>query len=206
LALDPNGRIVARHSVPTPISYPRSGWVEQSGDEVWRATTTAIAGCLTGLPVQAKIAAIGISNQRETVLLWRRSTGETIGPCVTWQCRRSSGRIDALRTSTTEELVEATTGLGLDPLCLDLEMKWGHVVFSRLRRSVGCSTPIPRRAHWRRVVGEKWGLFEAAISPLALRVRHQAHALERIASSTSSRERSSAALEVDPQWRRDDEL
>jgi glycerol kinase len=124
LALDPNGRIVARHSVPTPISYPRPGWVEQSGDEVWRATTTAIAGCLTGLPEQAKIAAIGISNQRETVLLWQRSTGETIGPCVTWQCRRSSDRIDALRPRTTEEVVEATTGLGLDPLFPAAKIGW----------------------------------------------------------------------------------
>src|SRR6516165_5902014 len=124
LALDPNGRIVARHSVPTPISYPRPGWVEQSGDEVWRATTTAIAGCLTGLPEQAKIAAIGISNQRETVLLWQRSTGETIGPCVTWQCRRSSDRIDALRNPAIEEQVVSSTGLGLDPLFPAAKIGW----------------------------------------------------------------------------------
>ena len=105
LALDPDGRIVARHSVPTPIAYPRPGWVEQSGDEIWRATTAAIDGCLSALPEPATIAAIGVSNQRETVLLWRRSTGETIGPCVTWQCRRSSDRIDALRTPAIEEAV-----------------------------------------------------------------------------------------------------
>ena len=80
---------------PTPIAYPRPGWVEQSGDEIWRATTAAIEGCLSSLPAGATIAAIGVSNQRETVLLWRRSTGETVGPCVTWQCRRSSDRIDA---------------------------------------------------------------------------------------------------------------
>jgi len=92
LALDPDGRIVARHSVPTPIAYPRPGWVEQSGDEIWRATTAAVDGCLAALPEHTTIAAIGVSNQRETVLLWRRSIGETIGPCVTWQCRRSSDR------------------------------------------------------------------------------------------------------------------
>ena len=103
LALDPDGRIHARCSVPTPIRYPRPGWVEQSGDEIWRATTAAIDGCLAALPEQAKIAAIGVSNQRETVLLWRRSTGETIGPCVTWQCRRSSDRIDAIRTADDRE-------------------------------------------------------------------------------------------------------
>ena len=110
LGLDPDGRIVARHSVPTPIAYPRPGWVEQSGDEIWRATTAAIDGCLSVLPEPATIAAIGVSNQRETVLLWRRSTGETLGPCVTWQCRRSSDRIDALRTPAIEEAVEFEDG------------------------------------------------------------------------------------------------
>src|SRR5271157_5307977 len=124
LALDPDGRIVARHSVPTPIAYPRPGWVEQSGDEIWRATTAAIDGCLSALPEPATIAAIGVSNQRETVLLWRRSTGETVGPCVTWQCRRSSDRIDALRTSAIEETVESKTGLGLDPLFPAAKIGW----------------------------------------------------------------------------------
>lgn len=107
LALDSEGRIAARSSVPTPIAYPRPGWVEQSGDEIWRATSAAVDGCLAALPEPATIAAIGVSNQRETVLLWRRSTGETIGPCVTWQCRRSSDRIDALRTRAVEEAVDA---------------------------------------------------------------------------------------------------
>ena len=124
LALDPDGRIVGRHSVPTPIAYPRPGWVEQSGDEIWRATTAAIEGCLAALPETATIAAIGVSNQRETVLLWRRSTGETIGPCVTWQCRRSSDRIDSLRTPAIEEAVESKTGLGLDPLFPAAKIGW----------------------------------------------------------------------------------
>jgi glycerol kinase len=124
LALDPDGGIVARGSVATPIAYPRPGWVEQSGDEIWRATTAAIDGCLKALPQPAKIAAIAISNQRETVLLWRRSTGETIGPCVTWQCRRSSDRIDALRTPDVEQGVAAKTGLGLDPLFPAAKIGW----------------------------------------------------------------------------------
>ena len=108
LALDSTGQVVARHSVPTPVHYPQPGWVEQSGEEIWRATLDAIEGCLANLPDGFNIAAIGVSNQRETVLLWRRSTGETIGPCVTWQCRRSSDRIDALRSREIEERVVAT--------------------------------------------------------------------------------------------------
>jgi len=124
LALDPDGRVVARHSVPTPIAYPQPGWVEQSGDEIWRATTAAIEGCIAALPKGATVAAIGISNQRESVLLWRRSTGETVGPCVTWQCRRSSDLIDALRSPDVEESVVSKTGLGLDPLFPAAKIGW----------------------------------------------------------------------------------
>ena len=124
LALDADARIAARHFVPTPIAYPRPGWVEQSGAEIWRATVEATDGCLAELPERAPIAALSVSNQRESVLLWRRSTGETIGPCVTWQCRRSADRIDAIRSPRIEELVAARTGLGLDPLFPAAKIGW----------------------------------------------------------------------------------
>ena len=97
--------------------------------EIWRATIEAIDGCLAALPAGATIAAVGVSNQRETVLLWRRSTGETIGPCVTWQCRRSSDRIDALRTPAIEETVAPRPG-SASIRCFPPP------------RSAGCSTPI----------------------------------------------------------------
>ena len=124
LAIDAQGRIAARHSVPTPIRYPKPGWVEQSGAEIWSATVEAIEGCLAALPADASLAAVSVSNQRESVLLWRRSTGETIGPCVTWQCRRSADRVDALRAPATEEAVVAKTGLGLDPLFPAAKIGW----------------------------------------------------------------------------------
>jgi glycerol kinase len=79
---------------------------------------------LAHLPEGGKIASLAISNQRETVLLWRRSTGRTIGPCVTWQCRRSSDRIDSLRTPEREARVAALTGLGLDPLFPAAKIGW----------------------------------------------------------------------------------
>ncbi|MBV8241313.1 MAG: glycerol kinase [Hyphomicrobiales bacterium] len=124
LALDEEGRIAARHSVPTPIAYPRPGWVEQSGAEIWRATTNAVDGCLSALPDETAIAAVAVANQRESVLLWRRSTGEPIGPCVTWQCRRSSDRLDRIRTPEIEEAVVSQTGLGLDPLFPAAKIGW----------------------------------------------------------------------------------
>ena len=125
VALDAEARVAARHSAPTPVRYPRPGWVEQSGAEIWRATCEAIEGCLAALPPGATIAApLGVANQRETVLLWRRSTGEPIGPCVTWQCRRSADRIDRIRNPKTEEAVARTTGLALDPLFPAAKIGW----------------------------------------------------------------------------------
>lgn len=124
LAIDDQGRIAARHSVPTPVHYPRPGWVEQSGAEIWSATVQAIDGCLAALPADTRLAAVSVSNQRESVLLWRRSTGETIGPCVTWQCRRSADRIDAIRSAAVAETVVAKTGLGLDPLFPAAKIGW----------------------------------------------------------------------------------
>jgi glycerol kinase len=124
LALDASARIVARASVPTPVSYPRPGWAEQSATEIWRVTGEAIDGCIATLPDSTDIAAIGISNQRETVQLWRRSTGRPLGPCVTWQCRRSADRIDAMRSPETEAKVAAISGLGLDPLFPAAKIGW----------------------------------------------------------------------------------
>ena len=124
LALDEEGRIAARHSVPTPVAYPRPGWVEQSGAEIWRSTTDALDGCLSALPDETAIAALAVANQRESVLLWRRSTGEPIGPCVTWQCRRSSDRLDRIRAPEIEEAVVSQTGLGLDPLFPAAKIGW----------------------------------------------------------------------------------
>jgi glycerol kinase len=124
IALDAEARVAASGSVATPVRYPRPGWVEQSGAEIWHVTLAAIDLCLAGLPDGARFAALAISNQRESVLLWRRSTGEPIGPCVTWQCRRSADRIDAIRNAVTEAQVAALTGLGLDPLFPAAKLGW----------------------------------------------------------------------------------
>jgi glycerol kinase len=137
LALDEEARIGAQASVPTPVAYPRPGWAEQSASDIWRVTREAIEGCLALLPEGARIAAIAISNQRETVQLWRRSTAEPIGPCVTWQCRRSAERIDALRTPEVEAEVAGITGLGLDPLFPAAKIGWLLDAYPETRRLAG---------------------------------------------------------------------
>ena len=118
-----SGEIVARGSCPVETRHPRSGWVEQDAGQVWTSTLAAIRDCLEGAP-KAEIAAIGISNQRESVMVWDRESGAPLGPLVTWQCRRTAAACDALKAAGREEEVIARTGLPLDPLFPATKVAW----------------------------------------------------------------------------------
>ena len=100
--VDAGGKIIASGSAPVPITHPQSGWVQQDAKEIWAATSHAIASCLRQAP-KVQIVAIGISNQRESILIWDRKTGQPLGPVVTWQCRRTAAACDALRDAGHEQ-------------------------------------------------------------------------------------------------------
>ncbi|WP_371824615.1 FGGY family carbohydrate kinase [Martelella soudanensis] len=117
------GDIIASASAPVPISHPRSGWVEQDAGEIWRATSKAIAECLKKAP-DTEIAALGISNQRESILIWDRNTGRPLGPVVSWQCRRTADACRGLREAGHEADVIARTGLPLDPMFPATKIAW----------------------------------------------------------------------------------
>lgn len=123
LLIDASGAIVARASAPVAVTHPKPGWAEQSGEAIWQSVQAAVDECLRIRP-DIKLASIGISNQRESVLLWDRATGEALGPCVTWQCRRSTDRLASLRRPEVETLVAGKTGLGLDPLFPAAKIGW----------------------------------------------------------------------------------
>jgi glycerol kinase len=123
LLIDRSGRIIAKASTPVGVSYPQPGWVEQSAEEIWQSVMTVIERCLASVDTP-QLAAIGISNQRESVMLWERGTGKPVGPAVTWQCRRSAERLDRLRSPAFEAKVLAVTGLGLDPLFPAAKLGW----------------------------------------------------------------------------------
>jgi len=122
LLIDRLGRVAARGSAAVPVRYPRPGWAEQSGSEIWQSVVAAAEECLSAAS-GATVAAIGISNQRESVMLWRRDSGEPIGPCISWQCRRSADGLAGL-SSDAAEFVQARTGLGLDPLFPAAKIGW----------------------------------------------------------------------------------
>ncbi|WP_116134103.1 FGGY family carbohydrate kinase [Tropicimonas sp. IMCC34043] len=118
-----SGEIVARGSCPVETRHPQAGWVEQDARQIWRSTVTAIAECRAAGP-DVEIAAIGISSQRESILVWDRRTGAPLGPVVTWQCRRTSAACEALKAAGHEREVIARTGLPLDPLFPATKVGW----------------------------------------------------------------------------------
>ena len=123
LVVDPSGTILARGSQPTGIHYPQPGWVEQDALEVWRCTRAAIDECLSALD-KPDLAAVAVSNQRETALVWERETGKPVGPCVVWQCRRSAPFCNQIKAQGLEPLLHQRTGLQVDPMFSASKFRW----------------------------------------------------------------------------------
>ncbi len=105
--------------------FPRPGWVEHDPQEIWaavQATLAELAGRLAAEGVT--VAAVGITNQRETVVAWDRRTGRPLHRALVWQDRRTANRCDALREAGHEPAVRAATGLVLDPYFSATKMEW----------------------------------------------------------------------------------
>ncbi len=118
-----DGHVLSDGSSPVESYYPMSTWVEQDACQIWSSTVAAIAACLKNGPA-SEISAVGISNQRESVLAWHRTTGEPLGPVITWQCRRTAPACDVLRKAGYEQLIIANSGLPIDPLFPATKIKW----------------------------------------------------------------------------------
>jgi len=123
LLVSEDGGIVARASRPLSPAYPRPAWVEQDADEIWRSVRECVDEVLEARP-DTELAAVGISNQRESVVGWERKTGRPIGPVVVWQCRRTAALCDALRGQGHQDLLHRRTGLTIDPLFSATKMRW----------------------------------------------------------------------------------
>ena len=122
LAVAPDGRIVALASRPMTVHYPQPGWAEQSADDIWQSVEAVATEVIAA--AGENVAAIAISNQRETIVLWDAKTGEAIAPAVIWQCRRSAERCAVLRASGHETEIVDRTGLGIDPLFPAAKIAW----------------------------------------------------------------------------------
>lgn len=105
-----------------PQHFPRPGWVEHDPLDIWQAVQATLAQLAATL--EEPIAAVGITDQRETLVAWDRATGQPRHRAIVWQDRRTAGRCDELRAAGTEPLVRRTTGLVLDPYFTATKAEW----------------------------------------------------------------------------------
>src|SRR5687767_8866902 len=104
--------------------YPQPGWVEHDATEIWETVRETLNAVLDRLPDDVDVAAIGITNQRETVVAWNRRTGDPYGNAIVWQDRRTAARCDELTEAGALPLVRETTGLVLDPYFSGTKFEW----------------------------------------------------------------------------------
>ena len=116
MVLDDKLAVLAKVNREFPQLYPRPGWVEHDPEAIWGSVLSALSAALAESRTDTKsIAAIGITNQRETTLLWDRRTGEPARTAIVWQDRRTADRCAALKAAGHEERIRELTGLVLDP-------------------------------------------------------------------------------------------
>ena len=123
LAFDTGGAIVASAARPITQHYPASGWVEHDATELATLSRACLEEVAAAVGV-ARIACLGITNQRETIVFWDRATGEPLAPAIVWQDRRGADLCAEWRSAGLEPHVQATTGLVLDPYFSASKIVW----------------------------------------------------------------------------------
>ena len=119
--------LVPRATAQLPLEqhYPSPGWVEHEPEEIWRASVAVLRDALQqGGTAAADLAGIGITNQRETVVLWDRATGRAIHRAIVWQDRRTAGHCTRLVEEGAAETITARTGLLCDPYFSATKLAW----------------------------------------------------------------------------------
>ena len=140
IVFDAIGRPIASDQRELPQIFPRPGWVEHDPEEIWRATTDVCRNALAkaGLDAPA-LAGIGITNQRETTVVWDRASGRPVHNAIVWQDRRTAGFCADLEKAGHAEMVAAKTGLLLDPYFSGTKLRWilDHVPGTRAAAEKG---------------------------------------------------------------------
>ncbi len=125
IVFDEAGQPVAAAAREYPQYYPHPGWVEHDAEEIWASQIAVAREALERAGLAAdQVTAIGVTNQRETTVVWDRQTGKPLAPAIVWQCRRTAARCAELRAAGAEDLVRARTGLVLDPYFSGTKLEW----------------------------------------------------------------------------------
>lgn len=128
-----SGKCLGSESRPITQNYPRPGWVEHDADEIWRESLACAQMMVNLAGGGTSIAAIGITNQRETVVFWDKTTGEALAPAIVWQDRRTAEECRRLRERGLEPSVQHKTGLVIDPYFSASKIGWAMANWPQLR-------------------------------------------------------------------------
>lgn len=140
ILFDARGQALAEAGRPIRQSYPRDGWVEHDPEEIFQASVAVMREVVEKAGrAMSEVAAIGVTNQRETVVVWDRATGRPIHPAIVWQDRRTAEACERLRAEGHEARVTEVTGLLLDPYFSGTKLAWllDHVDGARGRAAAG---------------------------------------------------------------------
>ena len=159
IVFDRNAKALSISRSEFPQHYPELGWVEHDVEDIWEDVLETAREAISTAGGVGRIAAIGITNQRETVVIWDRKTGKPIHNALVWQDRRTASECNRLRDQGAEELVREKTGLLLDPYFSASKIAWtlDHVQGARQRAEAGelAAGTIDSFLLWRLTGGKK---------------------------------------------------
>lgn len=125
IIFDKNGRICSAAQKEFTQYFPQPGWVEHDAEEIWATQTGLMYEAMSKIDITInEIAGIGITNQRETTVLWDKETGRPVHKAIVWQCRRTAGYCDELKKLGMEEFFRSKTGLVLDAYFSATKLRW----------------------------------------------------------------------------------
>lgn len=122
ILFDHDGKIVSLSQHEFPQYFPKPGWVEHDPEEIWQTQILSAREAIAKEPV--KVEAIGITNQRETTILWNKHTGKAVYPAIVWQCRRTADMIEELKKNNLDASIRRKTGLIVDPYFSASKIAW----------------------------------------------------------------------------------
>ena len=125
LVIDRELRVLAKRNREFRQIYPKPGWVEHDPEDIWSTTVETIGEAIGEGGIDAgRIAAIGITNQRETTVVWQRASGRPVHNAIVWQCRRTAGMCEQMKAEGLEGTIREKTGLLLDPYFSGTKLRW----------------------------------------------------------------------------------
>jgi len=125
LVFSQDGEILGRAYSEFTQHYPQPGWVEHDPEEIWQISWKVMVKALTAAGIgRGEISAIGITNQRETTVVWDRKTGQPVHRAIVWQSRQSAGICEQLKADGLEPLFREKTGLVVDPYLSGTKIRW----------------------------------------------------------------------------------